>query len=76
MSVGLNSFGPNPTANFAGAKERGHSELSGSVSGQTGPDRAARSGQPHAGYVSAATLEGFLGRPADLGPVTASPLWV
>src|SRR5829696_8709759 len=33
-SVGLNSFGPNPTANLVGAKERGHSKPSGSVLGQ------------------------------------------
>jgi hypothetical protein len=30
--VGLNSFGPNPTANLVGDKERGHPGPSGSVS--------------------------------------------
>src|SRR5215204_6010046 len=45
-SVGLNSFGPNPTANLVGDKERGHSGPSGSVLGEPAPDRAARGGQP------------------------------
>src|SRR5215204_2857178 len=40
-SVGLNSFGPNPTANLVGDKERGHSGPSGSVLGEPAPDRAA-----------------------------------
>ena len=41
-SVGLNSFGPNPTANLAGAKERGHPAPGGAVSIWQGPSRAAR----------------------------------
>jgi hypothetical protein len=60
-SVGHSSFGPNPTANLAGAKERGHSGPSGSVSGEPTPDRAAWSGQPHAGYVSAVCSGNHLG---------------
>src|SRR5829696_9297650 len=57
--VGLFSFGPNPTANLVGAKEGGHSASSGPVSAEPGPVRATRSGQLHAGYVSAA----FSGEP-------------
>src|SRR5215204_876388 len=75
-SVGLNSFGPNPTANLVGANERGHSGPSGSVLGEPAPDRAARGGQPQSGYIYAASSVSIPGWPADTGLVTASPLWV
>jgi Na+-translocating membrane potential-generating system (MpsC) len=39
---------------------------------ETGPDRAARSGQPQSGYISAVSSGTFSVRPADPGPVTAS----
>jgi hypothetical protein len=59
------SFGPNPTANLVGDKERGHSEPSGPVSVEPTSDRAAWSGQPHAGYVSAVSSGTISGQPAD-----------
>src|SRR5215216_3305658 len=77
-SVGLNSFGPNPTANLVGAKERGHSRPSGSVLGQAeiglgGVERSAPPGLYLCGLLGVSTL---LWGGQRIGPVTASPLWV
>src|SRR5688572_23515493 len=70
-SVGLNSFGPNPTANLVGAEEGGSAEWVGSH-----PLSAPREGAGRSSGGFWCATGPRVGAPRPLGPLPALPRWL